>query len=132
MEDSSVDLVRASHVMEHIPTEDRIHCMNEVHRVLKPGGMFEVIVPLFPSWQAMADPTHVSYWVEQSFWYFTGQWAPQAEYGMLMWRWATTTEIEQSWRDHDPGPAVRAQGLAPWLVVDGWEGHALIVKPERA
>ena len=83
--DLSVDEVRASHVLEHVPAPDRVAVFNEVWRVLKPGGRFEVIVPLFPDWGAIADPTHVSYWVEQSFWYFTGRMTPCAEYGISPW-----------------------------------------------
>jgi len=92
MPDGSVDEVRCSHLMEHIPAADRIGVFNEVWRVLAPGGTFEVVVPLFPSWGAIADPTHVSLWVEQSFWYFTGQMAAAADYGIRLWepvQWST-------------------------------------------
>lgn len=36
--------VLASHVLEHIP--DLVGVMHELHRVLKPGGLLKVIVPL--------------------------------------------------------------------------------------
>lgn len=98
--DGGVTSIRASHVMEHVPAgAERIAVFNEAHRVLAPGGTFEIIVPLFPSWQAMADPTHVSYWVEQSFAYFDGRLTAQADYGLRFW---TTLH---------------------WSVSDGWEGH---------
>jgi predicted SAM-dependent methyltransferase len=98
--DGSANGVRASHVLEHIPAgTDRIFVFNEAHRVLAPGGTFEVIVPLFPTWQALADPTHVSYWVEESFAYFDGRLSAQADYGLRYW---TTVE---------------------WEVRDGWEGR---------
>jgi predicted SAM-dependent methyltransferase len=99
--DSSVDAIRASHVMEHIPAGDeRIRVMNEAHRVLRPGGVFEIIVPLMVgTWHAIADPTHVSFWCKESFHYFDGLFAANADYGIRLW---TTLELE---------------------VVDGWEGH---------
>ncbi len=99
--DSSVDAIRASHVMEHIPAgQDRIDVMNEAHRVLRPGGVFEIIVPLMVgTWHAVADPTHVSFWVKESFHYFDGLFAANADYGIKLW---STLELE---------------------VVDGWEGH---------
>ena len=102
--DASVELARCSHLMEHIPSSDRIAAFNEVWRVLEPGGTFEVIVPLFPGYGAIADPTHVSLWVEQSFWYFTGRMAPGADYGIRLWEpveWSA-----KSWEWGDEGRAV--------------------------
>jgi SAM-dependent methyltransferase len=98
--DGSVEAARCSHLMEHIPAgAERIFVMNEVHRVLVPGGHFEVIVPLFPGWGAIADPTHVSFWVEQSFWYFTGRWSAELsqDYGIRRWEMASWTTQAQVW-----------------------------------
>lgn len=106
--DCSVEAIRASHVMEHIPAgEPRIFVMNEAHRVLVPGGTFEVIVPLaIPgTWQYLADPTHVSQWIEQSFAYFDGRLTAQADYGIRYWH------------------------TASFEVRDGWEGRWVGVKP---
>jgi SAM-dependent methyltransferase len=99
--DNSIDAIRASHVMEHIPAgQPRIDVMNEAHRVLRPGGVFEIIVPLMVgTWHAIADPTHVSFWVKESFHYFDGLFAANADYGIRLWQ---TLELD---------------------VVDGWEGH---------
>lgn len=78
--------VRASHVMEHIPAgKPRLDVMNEVHRVLEPGGRFYIFVPLFPYWEAIADPTHVSFWVRESFDYFCTPGIAQADYGIRYW-----------------------------------------------
>jgi ubiquinone/menaquinone biosynthesis C-methylase UbiE len=41
------DLVFASHVLEHIPWYRAVAGLREVHRILKPGGEFEVYVPDF-------------------------------------------------------------------------------------
>lgn len=101
-ETGSVEKIRASHVMEHIRAgNDRITVMNEANRVLKPGGYFEIVVPLLVpgTWQAVADPTHVSYWVKESFMYFDGTLAPNADYGLLPWK------------------------TMNFNVVSGWEGH---------
>jgi len=88
IETDSVDAIMASHVMEHIPAgKPRIDVMNEAHRVLKPGGTFEIRVPLMTgSWHAIADPTHVSYWVPESFGYFDGSMGYDADYGISTWR----------------------------------------------
>lgn len=91
-DDGSVHEILASHVMEHIPAaEPRIFVMNEAHRVLRPGGVFAVRVPnAAVGWHAYADPTHVSFWVLESFHYFDGLFAPWADYGILPW---TTLEL---------------------------------------
>ena len=98
--DGSVEAARCEHLMEHIPAgTERIFVMNEVHRVLVPGGLFEVIVPLFPGWGSIADPTHVSFWVEQSFWYFTGRWSSALleTYGIRLWEMASWATHQREW-----------------------------------
>ncbi len=74
----SVDQIICHHVLEHLERKDLIPAMNEMHRVLKPGGIAEIEVPLFPFWQAIADPTHVSFFVSQTFDYFCTN--PDLEY----------------------------------------------------
>lgn len=102
--DNTVDALRASHVMEHIPSgQPRIDVMNEAHRVLKPGGVFEIIVPFMTgSWHAIADPTHVSFWCLESFHYFDGLFAANANYGIKMWETIELT-TEHGWEGHWKG-----------------------------
>jgi len=77
--DSSVDAVRAFDFLEHLP--DRINIMNEIWRVLKPGGSVEIMVPSTDGRGAFQDPTHVSFWNENSFWYFTDKKRDHLELG---------------------------------------------------
>lgn len=87
--DRTVEAIRAAHVMEHIPAGGpRLAVMNEAHRVLRPGAVFEVRVPnaLSGTWHAFADPTHVSFWCVESFHYFDGTKAAHADYGIRPWR----------------------------------------------
>jgi predicted SAM-dependent methyltransferase len=68
-DDSSVDEVMALDVIEHI--EDRIHFMNELWRVLKPGRWAVIEVPNATAGAGgFQDPTHKSYWTKNSFQYF--------------------------------------------------------------
>lgn len=102
--DNSVKAIRASHVMEHIPAgRDRIAVMNEAHRVLKEGGVFEIIVPLMTgTWHAIADPTHVSFWVVESFHYFDGLFAANADYGIKLWN-TIELEVQHGFEGHWKG-----------------------------
>lgn len=68
-EDDSVGVIRASHIVEHL--HDPIHTMNEAYRVLAPGGWLFIDVPSTDGRGAFQDPTHVSFWNENSFWYYT-------------------------------------------------------------
>ncbi len=70
-EDNSVGVVRASDVIEHL--HDKVHTMKEIYRVLAPGGYALIRVPSTDGRGAYQDPTHVSYWNENSFLYYTDQ-----------------------------------------------------------
>lgn len=67
-EDSSIDEVIAYDIIEHIA--DRIHVMNELHRVLKPGARATIETPHACGPGFWQDPTHKSGWVMNSFQYF--------------------------------------------------------------
>ena len=68
-EDSSVDEIRAHDIIEHLP--DKMHTMNEIHRVLRHGGLVDILVPTTDGRGAWQDPTHVSFWNRNSFFYWT-------------------------------------------------------------
>lgn len=63
------DEVVATHVFEHVP--NIVKAMNEINRVMKPGGKLYVRVPLFPTLGSIADPSHVRFFIPQTFEYFT-------------------------------------------------------------
>jgi len=67
--DSSVEEILAHDVIEHLP--DKRLTMNEMWRVLKPGGIVRIQVPDASEGDGgYCDPTHVSYWTRSSFEYF--------------------------------------------------------------
>jgi len=74
--DNSVGVINASHVIEHL--KDPIKTMSEIHRVLCDGGWAFIEVPSTDGRGAWQDPTHVSYWNQNSFWYYTRD--QQAQY----------------------------------------------------
>lgn len=69
LEDNSVGVLNASHVLEHL--KDPIFSMREIHRVLHHGGWAFIDVPSTDGRGAWQDPTHISYWNQNSFWYYT-------------------------------------------------------------
>jgi glycosyltransferase involved in cell wall biosynthesis len=70
-ETSSVGVVRAFDVFEHL--RNPIHTMKELSRVLAPGGWAFIQVPSTDGRGAFQDPTHCSFWNENSFLYYTNQ-----------------------------------------------------------
>ncbi len=77
-EDASFEYLTAYDFIEHIPRivyapERRnafIEFMNEVYRVLKPGGLFMSQTPAYPHPAAFRDPTHVNFITDETFLYY--------------------------------------------------------------
>lgn len=74
-ESNSFDYLTAYDFIEHVPRviynpECRfpfVSLMNEILRVLKPGGIFFSQTPLYPFCVSMSDPTHVNYITTETF-----------------------------------------------------------------
>lgn len=69
LDDSMVGVIRAYDILEHL--YDPIHAMKEMYRVLAPGGIAFIQVPSTDGRGAFQDPTHKTFWNENSFWYYT-------------------------------------------------------------
>ncbi len=80
--DAYFDSVSAYDFLEHVPrvlmTADAsstrfpfIELMNEIWRVLKPGGLLYASTPLYPHAAVFQDPTHVNFLTIESHIYFT-------------------------------------------------------------
>ena len=80
--DQMFDYVTAHDFIEHVPRviyfHDRngggysrrqpfVELMNNIHRVLKPGGQFLSFTPAYPNAAAFWDPTHVNFITEETF-----------------------------------------------------------------
>jgi hypothetical protein len=68
-EDNSVGVIRAYDIFEHL--NNPIHIMKELYRVLAPGGYAFIQVPSTDGRGAFQDPTHKSFWNQNSFLYYT-------------------------------------------------------------
>jgi len=69
IEDDSVGIVRAWEVLEQL--RDPIHVFKEAWRVLAPGGMFMVEVPSTDGRGAWQNPSNISFFNQNSFWYYS-------------------------------------------------------------
>ena len=54
--------------LEHL--QDIIAVMEELYRIVKPGGSVKIITPYFRSVWAIIDPTHLHYFTTNSFAYY--------------------------------------------------------------
>ena len=90
--DGQFDSVSAYDFLEHIPRQwpnaadggsrlPFVELMNEVWRVLRPGGRFYASTPAFPHPEAFVDPTHVNIITPQTHRYFCGPKPAAAMYG---------------------------------------------------
>lgn len=91
--DASVDKVFCRDFLEHLPkavwVESRgglvypiIDLVNEVWRILRPGGLFESLTPVYPHPEVHQDPTHLSVWTLSSMKYFCGEFPIAKLYGV--------------------------------------------------
>lgn len=65
--DDSVEAIYCRHTLEHVTR--LMGLLTEVHRVLRPEGRLEVIVPHFSNPYGYSDPTHVRFFGLYSFYY---------------------------------------------------------------
>jgi glycosyltransferase involved in cell wall biosynthesis len=68
-QDGTVGVIRAFDIVEHL--KDPVYTMNEAWRVLAHGGFLMIFVPSTDGRGAFQDPTHISFWNENSFRYYT-------------------------------------------------------------
>ena len=103
--DNMFDFCTAFDFIEHIPRNSWsngkqrlafLELMNEIHRVLKPGGVFLHHTPAFPAKEVFQDPTHVNIITEDTIpFYFCEplNWAKNLGYGFN----GSFELIEQRW-----------------------------------
>lgn len=98
--DNSCGVVRAHDALEHIKNSQFL--MNEIHRVLAPGGILLSMTPSTDGRGAFQDPTHISFWNENSFWYYTRE--AQAKYihqENLFWEAKLATVFPSKWHEEN-------------------------------
>jgi predicted SAM-dependent methyltransferase len=69
LKDNSFDEVRLWHILQFLP--ETVKTMEEVWRVSKPHAKIIIAVPYYMSALAFGDPSHIRYFSEETFKYFT-------------------------------------------------------------
>lgn len=87
-DDNAFDLVVAEHVIEHL--DDVIRVMEEIHRIVRPGGTVYIEVPHFSSRDFFTDPTHKHSFSVTSFDYFV-----PAPGGLFMFHYSETARFRR-------------------------------------
>lgn len=108
-EDSSVDEVRAHDILEHL--RSKFHTMNEIHRILRPGGILDLFVPTTDGRGAFQDPTHVTWWTPNDLFYFCHEFAEWKRFAVS---YGIKAKFQVEGGHGDPGVA--------WQIVN--KGHA--------
>lgn len=65
--DGTFAAVYAFHFLEHLPGAAVLRVLREVERVLRPGGLFYVVVPHRLGAMAFQDIDHKCFWTEESW-----------------------------------------------------------------
>lgn len=100
VEDGSADLVYASGVLEQILTnEDLLFAINEVWRVLRSGGEFQIVIPNAEHSIAFQDPFDVRKFVPKTFDYLVSNAREYFLYGKVYgfkpWKSVTIKENQR-------------------------------------
>ena len=104
-DNDSMNMIEAHHVIEHI--HNLIPLLNEFHRILKPMGILHLMVPEFPCEAAVADLTHVRYFVPATFTHLVN---PNAGYdtsclrGKWLLRYMESQKHDRPFMDRGRGP----------------------------
>jgi predicted SAM-dependent methyltransferase len=72
IESDSAEEIICSHYVEH--TNDLMKFMNEIYRILKPGGKATFAAPYYTSMRCWQDPTHKRAISESTFLYYNKDW----------------------------------------------------------
>jgi len=102
--DNTFDMVVAQDFLEHIEPKNNIKIMEEIYRVLKPGGELHTIVPSTDgnNTGAFQDPTHISFWNQTKFNYFLdGQYGKNFRSLYNIQCWFEPRVLETFWNEYN-------------------------------
>jgi predicted SAM-dependent methyltransferase len=103
-DDNMFDHVYSEDVLEHIPQEKKVFIINEIWRILKPGGLMEHRVPNAGSANDFGSPTHISHWSLQQFEHFnvdSYRYAKDARFEGIKGGFKSLTSELTNWNEKD-------------------------------
>lgn len=126
--DGTIEEIRCSHFFEHLSGTRRIAFMDEVWRVLKPGGKATIITPYYTSVRATMDPTHVFPPLsEQSFMYFDRTWRRAAGVDHYLGQCDFSARckliVDKEWQIANPDMDIKDAARHFWNVVSDIEAE---------
>jgi SAM-dependent methyltransferase len=98
-ETSSVAEIKAWDIFEHLPS--KMISMNEAHRILKPGGVLDLVVPTTDGRGAFQDPTHQTFWTPNDLFYFSSFYAEWRRFHVA---YGITANFELKMSEHKEYP----------------------------
>lgn len=119
--DNSVGVFRAFDFLEHIPIGRTVDLMNKLYAKLAPGGVIISHTPAVCDAEgkcgrgAYQDPTHVSFWTENNFWYYTDRELAKYLNGAVKCRFSTVRaghHYPTDWHRKNQIPYVIWDGMA--------------------
>lgn len=94
--DDEFDEIIAYSILEHV--DDLVRTMDELHRILKPGGRLDIIVPYYKGPIAWGNPTHVRAFSYETFLFFTKGHSQESYTRRLFSREKSGSGLEKAFR----------------------------------
>ncbi len=131
-ENNSVDEIHSAHFLEHVKDANKF--MEEVWRILKPGGIAHFVTPYYTSVRAWQDPSHIRAVSEHTYRYFTEKGRKE----MALEHYPNTCDFEiikfdynimsPEWKGKSQ-EAIQYAAIHFWNVIDDLIAH--LKKPEK-
>lgn len=110
--DNTVGVIKASELLQRVANPAGL--FNECHRAFAHGGILFTLTPSTDGRGAFQDPSHLTFWNENSFWYWTDP-ARRTSTPELVSRWQVSnlrTWFPTAWDEEHHIPYVQANLLA--------------------
>ena len=122
-EDGSIGVLRAYHLLEHLP--DTIDFFNKAYQKLAPGGFLLIEVPDFLGLGGVSDPTHIKFFNERSFGYFTNQNLAKFIQPQYTGKFQVARQAKYNWEDGVTVISCQLIALKGWYDAE-WCGERLM------